>query len=74
MNPLDQSVYDLGHTIDVWNDDESAVVEVLAAAKNTSVARAAYEAAIKTRPNMIVKLRQKSLLMEKYVPERLKGK
>jgi hypothetical protein len=71
MHPLDKPLSDLGFTVEVWSDDGNRLLEVLAAARNSSVATAAYEAALPTRPNAIVKLRQKALLVEARFPQGL---
>ena len=44
----------------------------LAAARSSKVASVAYEAARETRPNAIVKLRQKALVLER-IPDRLRS-
>lgn len=51
---LDRPISDLRFTVEVWDDRDSMIVEVLAAARNSRVANVAYEAALDTRPNAIV--------------------
>ena len=63
-HPLASPLSDLGFTIEVWDDADVKVVEVLAAARNSKVARKAYDVALETWPNSIVKLRQKALVVE----------
>ena len=48
------------------------IVEVVAAARNSRIANVAYEAALDTRPNAIVKLRQRALVLAERIPDRLR--
>ena len=72
MPALDRPISDLQFTIEVWDDRDSMIVEVLAAARNSRVANVAYEAALETRPNAIVKLRQRALVLAERIPGRLR--
>jgi len=69
---LARPISDLQFTVEVWDDRDSMIVEVLAAARNSSVANVAYEAALDTRPNAIVKLRQRALVLAERIPDRLR--
>jgi hypothetical protein len=55
--------------VDEWDDEGSKIVEVIGGANNGLVARAAYEAAVKLRPNANITLRQGALVMEKTKPD-----
>ena len=44
----------------------------MAAARNSKVANIAYEEALETRPNAIVKLRQRALVLAERIPDRLR--
>ena len=63
MNELDAILF----RVEVWsfNDDH---VELMAVAKNVMVARAAYEAALKERPDRIVRLRNKAMVLDERFP------
>ncbi len=54
--------------IEVWSFDDDHVDERLAVAKNSTVAKAAYEAAVKERPDRIVRLRNKAHVLEERLP------
>jgi len=54
QHALDRPISDLKFTVEVWDNRDSMIVEVLAAARNSRVANVAYEAALETRPNAIV--------------------
>lgn len=59
--------------MEVWDDRDSTIVEVLAAARKNRVANVAYEAALDTRPNAIVKLRQRARVLAERIPDWLRG-
>jgi hypothetical protein len=64
MNSLDDFVF----KIEVWSRGDSRIDELLAVAKNVTVARAAYEAACKERPDRIVRLCNKAMILEERFP------
>ncbi len=62
-------MYDkLTFTIDEWSDDGSRIVEVMARVGNFDVATAAYDAALRVRPNRRLTLRQGALLLRERLP------
>jgi hypothetical protein len=49
--------------VEQWDDADSHVEELIALRGDYRIARAAYEAAVKSRPGWIVTLRQKTRLL-----------
>jgi hypothetical protein len=55
--------FDLPYMVEQWDDTDSHVEELTALTGDYRVARAAYEEAVKRRPERIVPLRQKTRLL-----------
>jgi hypothetical protein len=53
----------LDFTVEVWTPNASTIVETLARASHLHVARAAYEAALKARPNERITLRLRAQVL-----------
>ena len=64
MNELDAFLF----RVEVWSFNDDHVDELMAVAKNVMVARAAYEAALKERPDRIVRLRNKAMILAERFP------
>jgi hypothetical protein len=55
--------FDLPYLVEPWDDTDSHVEELIALICDYSVARAAFDEAVKRRPGRIVTLRQKTRLI-----------
>ena len=55
--------FDLPYLVEQWDDTDSHVEELIALIGDYSVARAAFDEAVKRRPGRIVTLRQKTRLL-----------
>jgi len=55
--------FDLPYSVELWDEGDTRVEELIALTGDYSVARAAYEEAIKRRPGRIVALRQKTRVL-----------
>ncbi len=55
--------FDLPYRVEQWNDADTHVEELIALTGDYRVTRAAYEEAIKRRPERIVALRQKTRVL-----------
>ena len=55
-------LFDLPYSVELWDDADSHVEELIALTGDYRVARAAFDEAVKSRPNRIVTLRQKTRL------------
>ena len=64
MNELDAFLF----RVEVWSFNDDHVDELMAVARNVSVARAAYEAALKERRDRIVRLRNKAMVLAERFP------
>ncbi len=64
MNELDGFLF----RVEVWSFNDDHVDELMAVARNVMVARAAYEAALKERPDRIVRLRNKAMVLDERFP------
>jgi len=64
LEPLDAFPF----CVEVWSHDDQHTDERVAVAKNVAVARAAYAAALKERPDRIVRLRIKARVIEERSP------
>jgi hypothetical protein len=56
----------LEFTVEEWTADESSVFEVLARCSNLMIARGAFTAAVKMRPNAVILLRHGSRVIERH--------
>jgi hypothetical protein len=55
--------FDLPFSIELWDEADKHVEELIALTGDYSVARAAYQEALKRRPGRIITLRQKSRVL-----------
>ncbi len=55
--------FDLPYSVELWDEGDTRVEELIALTGDYSVARAAYEEAIKRRPGRIVAQRQKTRVL-----------
>lgn len=62
------SIADLGFRVEVWDDRDLYVVEIVAASGNLLVARAAFDEALKHRPERILRLRHRARVIREHVP------
>jgi hypothetical protein len=54
--------------VEQWSLDDLHIEEVMARCRNSSVARAAFKAAIEQRPKSLLYLRNGTHVLEKYEP------
>jgi hypothetical protein len=54
--------------IEQWSEDDAHLEEVMAKCRNSSVARAAFKAAVEQRPKSRIYLRNGVHVLEKYEP------
>ena len=70
MSELDAFLF----RVEVWSFNDDHVDELMAVVKNVMVARAAYEAALQERPDRIVRLRNKAMVLaERFPMKRTRG-
>jgi hypothetical protein len=55
--------FDLPHSVEQWDDDDSSVEELIALTADYRLALAAFEEAVKRRPGRVITLRQKTRLL-----------
>jgi hypothetical protein len=55
--------FDLPYSVELWDEGDQHVEELIALTGDYSVARAAYEEAVKRRPGRIITLRQKARVL-----------
>ena len=63
-----KSLDDLEFRVEVWDDRDLHVLEILAASGNLLVARAAFDEAVKHRPDRILRLRHRARVIRERVP------
>ena len=56
---------DFHFRIDLWDDQDRLIEQVIAFVSDLTVARAAYEAAVKAKPGKRITLRQRASIIEK---------
>lgn len=59
---------DLEFRVECWDDRDLHVSELLAASGNLLIARAAYDEALKHRPDRILRLRHRARVIAERVP------
>ncbi|MCG6115856.1 MAG: hypothetical protein MEQ84_11720 [Mesorhizobium sp.] len=59
---------DLEYRVEVWDERDLHVVEIVAASGNLLVARAAFDAALKDRPEQNLRLRHRARVIREFVP------
>jgi hypothetical protein len=56
-------------TVEQWDKDDVRIEEVMAQCRNSDIARAAYEVAVRLRPKSRLCLRNGAHVLEQHVPE-----
>ena len=54
--------------VEVWDMNDVGIDEVLAYCRNVTVARGAYERALHERPDRIVRLRNRAMVLAERIP------
>jgi len=67
---LTVEVSDLAFTVVGWANGDEQDTYVLATARYVTVARAAFDSAIETRPSWTISLRKGSRVMAEHTPEK----
>jgi hypothetical protein len=65
---MDLSPDDFHFRIDLWDDKHRTIEKVIAFVSDLAVARAAYEAAVNTKPGKRITLRQRARIIESSFP------
>ena len=65
---MDLSPDDFHFRIDLWDDHDRLIEQVIAFVSDLQVARAAYEAAVKTKPGKRITLRQRARVLDRSFP------
>jgi hypothetical protein len=64
------SLDDLEFRVEQWDAADAHVEELLAAAGNVTVARAAFDAAVQLRPQARIQLRHRARVIARYEPKK----